>query len=69
MPGRPVTVGMRLRLGESGRLVHSWGTGAGCCGGEWLYGLDVVNVYYGPYRRGVFLAEPNHLREDLSFPL
>lgn len=70
MPGGPVSVGLRLRRGESGRLVSDWGTGPGsCCGDEWRYGLDVVNVYYGPYHRDVFLVEPTRLRENLSFPL
>ncbi|MCL2091932.1 MAG: hypothetical protein FWH11_12180 [Micrococcales bacterium] len=67
MPGGPITAGMRLRVGESGRLVHNWSHGPRCsCDDQWYYYLDVVNVYYGPYRRDVFLTAPTRLREDLS---
>jgi hypothetical protein len=59
--------GLRLGLGETARFERNYRTSGGCCcRGEWRYFLDVVNVYYGPCREDVFLAQPDHVYRNLD---
>lgn len=59
--------GLRLRLGETARFERNYRVGSLCgCGGEWRYFLNILNVYYGPYRQDVFLDRPTYLRQNLD---